>query len=166
MENKYIGSGFMNRDANISYEEILSIQRKANIVDIIKDYMPLTKKGKNYFGVCPFHDDHNPSMSVSEEKQMYKCFVCGNAGNVFNFVMEYENVSFMEAVKIIADKIGVSIDISNQKLKKVDNTYSRLYDIYDIAYRFYQNNLSTTYGKDAKKYLLDRKIDDDIIRKY
>lgn len=156
---------FMNENNNISYEEILSIQRKANIVDIIKDYVPLTQKGKNYFGVCPFHDDHSPSMSVSEEKQMYKCFVCGNAGNVFNFIMEFENVSFPMAVKIVADKIGVSIDIKNNT-KKITNTYSKLYDIYDVAYKFYQNNLNTTYGKEAKKYLNDRQIDDSMIKTF
>lgn len=150
--------------ANISYEEILSIQRKANIVDIIRDYVPLTQRGKNYFGICPFHDDHNPSMSVSPEKGVYKCFVCGNAGNVFNFVMEYDKVSFYEAVKIVADKIGVSIDISTSK--KENTKKSPLYDIYNIAYKFYQNNLNTVYGKDAKKYLLNRKIDEDIIKNF
>lgn len=150
--------------ANISYEEILSIQRKANIVDIIRDYVPLTQRGKNYFGICPFHDDHNPSMSVSPEKGVYKCFVCGNAGNVFNFVMEYEKVSFYEAVKIVADKIGVSIDISTSK--KENTKKSPLYDIYNISYKFYQNNLNTVYGKDAKKYLLDRKIDEDVIKNF
>lgn len=150
--------------ANISYEEILSIQRKANIVDIIRDYVPLTQRGKNYFGICPFHDDHNPSMSVSPEKGVYKCFVCGNAGNVFNFVMEYEKVSFYEAVKIVADKIGVSIDISTTK--KENTKKSPLYDIYNIAYKFYQNNLNTVYGKDAKKYLLNRKIDEDVIKNF
>ena len=132
--------------ANISYEEILSIQRKANIVDIIRDYVPLTQRGKNYFGICPFHDDHNPSMSVSPEKGVYKCFVCGNAGNVFNFV------------------IGVSIDISTSK--KENTKKSPLYDIYNIAYKFYQNNLNTVYGKDAKKYLLNRKIDEDVIKNF
>lgn len=150
--------------ANISYEEILSIQRKANIVDIIRDYVPLTQRGKNYFGICPFHDDHNPSMSVSPEKGVYKCFVCGNAGNVFNFVMEYEKVSFYEAVKIVAYKIGVSIDISTSK--KENTKKSPLYDIYNIAYKFYQNNLNTVYGKDAKKYLLNRKIDEDVIKNF
>ena len=150
--------------ANISYEEILSIQRKANIVDIIRDYVPLIQRGKNYFGICPFHDDHNPSMSVSPEKGVYKCFVCGNAGNVFNFVMEYEKVSFYEAVKIVADKIGVSIDISTSK--KENTKKSPLYDIYNIAYKFYQNNLNTVYGKDAKKYLLNRKIDEDVIKNF
>ena len=150
--------------ANISYEEILSIQRKANIVDIIRDYVPLTQRGKNYFGICPFHDDHNPSMSVSPEKGVYKCFVCGNAGNVFNFVMEYEKVSFYESVKIVADKIGVSIDISTSK--KENTKKSPLYDIYNIAYKFYQNNINTVYGKDAKKYLLNRKIDEDVIKNF
>lgn len=150
--------------ANISYEEILSIQRKANIVDIIRDYVPLTQRGKNYFGICPFHDDHNPSMSVSLEKGVYKCFVCGNAGNVFNFVMEYEKVSFYEAVKIVADKIGVSIDISTSK--KENTKKSPLYDIYNISYKFYQNNLNTVYGKEAKKYLLNRKIDEDVIKNF
>ena len=150
--------------ANISYEEILSIQRKANIVDIIRDYVPLTQRGKNYFGICPFHDDHNPSMSVSPEKGVYKCFVCGNAGNVFNFVMEYEKVSFYESVKIVADKIGVSIDISTSK--KENTKKSPLYDIYNISYKFYQNNLNTVYGKEAKKYLLNRKIDEDVIKNF
>ena len=75
-------------------------------------------------------------MSVSPEKGVYKCFVCGNAGNVFNFVMEYEKVSFYEAVKIVADKIGVSIDVSTSK--KENTKKSPLYDIYNISYKFYQ----------------------------
>ena len=151
---------------NISYEEIISIQRKADIVDIIRDYVPLTQKGKNYFGVCPFHDDHNPSMSVSSDKQMYKCFVCGNAGNVFNFIMEYEKVSFMEAVKIVAAKQGITIDIKTDKKENINTSYKRLYDIYDISYKFYQNNLNTTYGKSAKKYLSDRNINEEIIKEF
>lgn len=150
--------------AKISYEEILSIQRKVNIVDIIKDYVPLTQKGRNYFGVCPFHDDHNPSMSVSQEKQLYKCFVCGASGNVFNFVMEYEKVSYYEAVKIVADKIGIVVDIDN--IKKENLNKSPLYDMYDIAYKLYQNNLNTKYGKEAKEYLKNRNIDNEIIKKF
>lgn len=150
--------------SKISYEEILSIQRKVNIVDIVKDYVPLTQKGRNYFGVCPFHDDHNPSMSVSPEKQMYKCFVCGASGNVFNFVMEYEKVSYYEAVKIVADKIGITIDIGN--IKREETKKSPLYDMYDISYKLYQNNLNTKYGKDAKEYLKNRNIDNDIIKEF
>ena len=151
---------------NISYEEIISIQRKTNIVDIIRDYVPLTQKGKNYFGICPFHDDHNPSMSVSMDKQMYKCFVCGNSGNVFNFVMEYEKISFIEAVKIVADKIGITLDIKTPNKVKIDNVNNRLYEIYDIATKFYMNSLNTAYGKDAKKYLNNRQIDETIIKEF
>ena len=108
--------------ANISYEEILSIQRKANIVDIIRDYVPLTQRGKNYFGICPFHDDNHPSMSVSREKQIYTCFACGATGNVFKFIMDYEHVSFMEAVAIVATKAGVEL---NFHLKKTHSTSSK-----------------------------------------
>ena len=135
---------------NVSYDEIISIQRKANIVDVVSDYVALTKKGKNYFGICPFHDDHNPSMSVSNEKQMYKCFVCGNSGNVFNFVMEYEKISFIEAVKKVADKIGISLDIKSKSKTVINDSSKKLYDIYKTAYKFYQNNLNTSYGKQAK----------------
>ncbi len=77
----------------IPYDVILDIQSKANIVDVISQYVPVAQRGKNYFGICPFHDDHNPSMSVSPEKGVYTCFVCGHAGNVFNFVADYEKVS-------------------------------------------------------------------------
>lgn len=150
--------------AKVSYEEVLSIQRQVNIVDIIRDYVPLTQKGKNFFGICPFHDDHSPSMSVSNERQMYRCFVCGASGNVFNFVSEYEKVSYFEAVKIVADKMGINIDIGNIKKKKTIK--SPLYDIYDITYKFYQNNLNTNYGKKAKEYLKNRHIDDSIIKEF
>ena len=75
-------------------DKITELRNKLNIVDVISSYIPLTKKGRNYFGLCPFHDDHTPSLSVSSEKQIYKCFVCGESGNVFNFVMNYEHISF------------------------------------------------------------------------
>ena len=79
---------------NITNELINEIRNKIDIVDIISNYVPLTQRGKNYFGVCPFHDDHSPSMSISQEKQIYTCFSCGATGNVFKFIMDYENISF------------------------------------------------------------------------
>ena len=148
-----------------SYEEIFDIQRKVNIVDVIRDYIPLTKKGKNYFGICPFHDDHNPSMSVSPEKQMYKCFVCGAAGNVFNFVKDYKNINYYEAVKEVANKVGISIDIGSYKPKE-DIKFKDEYDIYDISNKFYQNNLNTNLGKIARNYLTSRNINEDIIKRF
>ena len=85
----------------ISDEIIEQIKKKIDIVDVISSYIPLTKKGRNYFGLCPFHDDHSPSMSVSKEKGIYTCFVCGATGNAITFVMNYENVSYLESLKIL-----------------------------------------------------------------
>jgi DNA primase len=84
---------------NITNELINEIRNKIDIVEIISNYVPLTQRGKNYFGVCPFHDDHSPSMSVSKERQIYTCFTCGATGNVFKFIQDYEHISFVEAVK-------------------------------------------------------------------
>src|SRR5574344_1404597 len=122
----------------LSNEEIINIKNSVDIVDIVSSYIPLTQRGKNYFGVCPFHDDHSPSMSVSKEKQLYTCFSCGATGNVFNFIMDYENISFIEAVKIVADKAGISINV-NTKTRIPKN--NELYEIYDISTKFYQNNI-------------------------
>ena len=83
-------------------DKINEIRQHADIVEIISSYIPLVKKGKNYFGVCPFHDDSNPSMSVSSEKQIYKCFSCGASGNVFNFIMDYEHIDFKEALILLS----------------------------------------------------------------
>lgn len=78
-----------------SFDELVNeVRSKVNIVDVISNYIQLTKRGKNYFGLCPFHDDHNPSLSVSLEKQIYRCFACGASGNVFNFIMDYEKSLF------------------------------------------------------------------------
>ncbi|MBQ1496432.1 MAG: DNA primase [Bacilli bacterium] len=148
-----------------SFEEILALQRKVNIVDIIGDYVQLVKKGKNYAAKCPFHDDHNPSMFVSEEKQIYKCFVCGESGRVFDFVQKYEKISFYEAVKKVADKVGININIDTT-VKSNDNKYSDQYEIYNLSNKYYQNNLNTSLGKIAKNYLSSRSINDDIIKHF
>ena len=148
---------------HIDENTINQIRISSDIVKIISDYIPLKKKGRNYIGVCPFHADHSPSMSVSPEKQIYKCFACGAAGNVFKFVMDYENVNYIEAVKIIGDKIGINIDIKNNiKMQKKDS--SNLYELYEISQMFYQNNINTKEGKMAREYLLNRKIDNNIIK--
>lgn len=148
-----------------SFEEILAIQRKVNIVDIIGEYVQLVKKGKNYACKCPFHDDHNPSMFVSEEKQIYKCFVCGEAGYVFDFVKNYEKISYYEAVKKVADKVGISLNI-DVKTNTINDKFKDQYDIYSISNKFYQNNLNTSLGKIARSYLKDRNIDEDVIKHF
>lgn len=146
-------------------EEIENIRKSANIVDVISSYLPLTQKGKNYFGVCPFHEDHSPSMSVSEEKQIYKCFSCGAAGNVFTFVSEYENVKFIEAVKIVAEKCGLIFKgITSNKPKIKQNKTE--YEIMNLSLKYYQNNLSTELGTQAKEYLKARKLEDEAIKEF
>ena len=149
----------------ITEEKINEIRRSVNIVDIISEYIPLEQKGRNYFAVCPFHDDHNPSMSISPEKQIYTCFVCGAHGNVFNFLMDYENISFIEALKLIANKVGIYLDIGNRFGKRITKN-ENMYEIYDIANKYYQNNLHTKDGIEALKYLKNRGFTDDIIKTF
>ena len=152
----------------IPYETISDIQKRVNIVDVISKYLPITKRGKNYFAICPFHDDHNPSMSISEEKQIYTCFVCGASGNVFTFVQNYEKISFTSAVKKVASFIGINIDIKDDYKAQDDNLikYDKYYNMFSLATKLYQNNIRTVYGKEAKKYLHNRSIDDDIIKEF
>lgn len=151
--------------AMIDNEIIENIRKSVDIVDIIGSYIPLTQRGKNYFGVCPFHDDHSPSMSVSPDLQIFRCFSCGATGNVIKFVTDYENVSFKEALAILANKAGLSYDFSgfrtNQKIKS-----SPLYELYEISRKFYQNNINTANSKQALEYLKKRDIDEEIIKKF
>ena len=148
----------------MTVNDINNIRSSVDIVDVISDYIPLVNKGRNYFGVCPFHDDNHPSMSVSKEKQIYKCFSCGATGNVFNFIMDYENISFREALSKVASMAGISIDIGD--IREKSNPYQKMYEAYDIAFKFYQNNINTSEGKEAKEYLKKRLIDENIIKEF
>ena len=148
--------------AYISNEVINEIRNKTDIVDVVSKYVNLTKRGKNYIGVCPFHDDHSPSMSVSPEKQIFTCFSCGASGNVFTFVSDFEKISFSEAVKLLGDKLGINIG-NNVITKKEKDDYI---DIYNLSSKFYQNSLFTNLGKNAIEYLEKRKIDKDTIKKF
>ena len=147
----------------LSQEKINEIRNSVNIVDVISSYIPLTPKGKNYFGVCPFHDDTNPSMSVSPSRQIYKCFSCGATGTVFKFIMDYENISFMEAVKKVADLGGITVNIG--KIPKKE-THTELNQIYDLSLKFYINNLNTAQGKEAREYLKNRNINEETIKEF
>lgn len=148
--------------AYISNEVINEIRNKTDIVDVVSRYVNLTKTGKNYIGVCPFHDDHSPSMSVSPEKQIYTCFSCGASGNVFTFVSDFEKISFAEAVRLLGEKVGISIsgDV------KVNTKKDDYYEIYDLANKFYQNSLNSSLGKNAIEYLENRSIDKETIKKF
>ncbi len=148
----------------IAQDEINRIRSNASIVDVISSYIPLTQKGKNYFGVCPFHEDHSPSMSVSEEKQIYKCFSCGATGNVFTFVENYLNLSFAESVELIASKVGFSLSTPLQKKK--ESKFKEEYALMDFTLKLYQNNLNTEEGQKAIAYLKKRGLLEDTIKDF
>lgn len=150
--------------AYISEEELNNIRSNADIVDVISDYLDLKQRGRNYVAVCPFHDDHSPSLVVSRERQMFTCFTCKTSGNVFSFVMKYENVTFPEAVQIVAKKIGYTLkgDFSNFQESK----YKKEYEIMDFVTKYYTNNINTTSGINALKYLENRGITKDIIKEF
>ena len=150
--------------AYISEEEINKIKESIDIVDVISDYITLNKSGNDYVGMCPFHDDHTPSMRVSPKMQIFKCFVCNAGGNAFTFVKRFENISYPEAIKVVADKAGISF---NHDVKAMTNTkYKKEYEMMDLSLKFYQNNLATKSGVEAKEYLLKRGIDDSIIKEF
>ncbi len=141
-----------------------TIRSKVDIVDIIGERIPLVARGKNFFGRCPFHDDNSPSLSVSREKQIYTCFSCHATGNVYTFLMNYEHLDFKEALKYLGDRVG--IDTGSVKVTKKNTKFDKLYEAYNLSLKYYQNNLNSTVGKEAKKYLANRKINEDIIKEF
>lgn len=144
------------------------IRQQVDIVDVIGSYVALVKKGQGYFAVCPFHDDSHPSMSVSPQKQIYKCFVCNNGGNVFVFVQNYLKISFIEAVIEVAK--FTNIDMSTYQYKKhtpvVKESSVVLYQMYDNASKIYSHYLHTESGATAKQYTNKRQLNDDIIHHF
>ena len=149
---------------NNNQDIINEVRRKNDIVDVIGEKIPLEKRGKNYFGVCPFHDDTNPSMSVSREKQIYTCFSCHATGNVFTFLMNYEHKEFNQVLSDLANRVGITL--SGFKTKKISTKYDEWYKIYDLANKYYQNNLLSKEGEGARKYLKNRSIDDETVKEF
>ena len=154
--------------ALIREEEINEIRSKADIVDVINHFVPLNRSGKEYRGKCPFHDDHDPSLHVSQEKQIFKCFVCGAGGNVFSFVRKFENVSFPEAVKRVADLTGyhLSVSVEEESPEQKDPRRTLLHRIMDETVKYTMYQLDTEAGAGVKKYLRERGMDENVCRKF
>ncbi len=142
---------------------INDIRSKIDIVELISEYVPLNKKGKYYWGKCPFHNDNNPSMSVDPNRQTYTCWSCHNSGNVFNFYEQIENISFPEALNRLGNRVGITI--SNYK-NNTNSKYSKYYEIYDISNKYYQLMLNTSKGEKAKEYLEKRGINSETIKEF
>ena len=150
--------------AKIPQNTIDKIRDQADIVDVISREIELKKRGINYFGVCPFHDENTPSFSVSPSKQIYHCFGCGNGGNVFTFIMEFQKLTFFESVKLLADRYNIILEITQSS--SLSNEYSFLKKVHESATKQFQRNLFSDIGQGPMGYLEKRNLSKDVIKKF
>lgn len=152
----------------IDKEKISQIKNAVNIVDVIGEVVSLSRSGRHYLGLCPFHKEKTPSFNVIEDRQFFHCFGCGRSGDVFKFIEEYRQVPFLESVSILAEKSGIALDVpepQNQSPKK--KTHQELIDLHQDAQKFYQAVLKTTkIGQEARNYLYQRGLDDNLIEHF
>lgn len=146
-------------------EVIEEVRMRNDIVDVISGYVKLQKKGSNYFGLCPFHNEKSPSFSVSSAKQMYYCFGCGAGGNVITFVMEYENYSFSEALKLLADRAGIVLPKAeySREAKEKEDLRAALLEINKLAANYFYFQLKNPQGENGYQYLKNRQLSDETI---
>ena len=149
-------------------EIVEEVRMKNDIVDVISGYVRLQKKGANHFGLCPFHNEKSPSFSVSGSKQMYYCFGCGAGGNVFTFIMEYENYTFPEAVKLLADRAGVNLpEIEySEEVKRKESRKARLLEINKEAAKYFYYQLRSDRGRKGYHYLQERQLSEETMKKF
>ncbi|MGN0361545.1 MAG: DNA primase [Bilifractor sp.] len=149
-------------------EIIEEVREKNDIVDVISQYVKLQRRGSNYFGLCPFHSEKSPSFSVSRDKQMYYCFGCGKGGNVYTFLMEYENYTFQEAIKVLAQRAGVKlpeVEYSREEREAQDKR-SRLLEINKQAALYYYARLHAPEGEAGRRYFKERELSDETLRNF
>lgn len=149
----------------VDKELISEVKNSVNIVDVIGEVVSLSRTGRSYLGICPFHKEKTPSFNVIEDKQFFHCFGCGKSGDVFKFLEEYRQISFMESVKLIAERSGISLQIESTQPSRVSHNPNQvLIDIHQDASKFYHAVLKTTKeGQEARRYLAERGLTDDII---
>ena len=153
--------------ARYSDELIDEIRNKNDIVDIISQYVTLKRSGRNFFGLCPFHKEKSPSFSVSPDKQIYKCFGCGEGGNVFHFVSKIENLSFKETIEVLAEKSGIELPtLEGGEDEKKIQLRAKVYEINKIAAEFYHENLYKPSAKIAQEYVKKRKLDNNTLKNF
>ena len=148
-------------DNNLT-EKINEIRQQADIVDIVSRHINVVRKGKNHFAICPFHNDTNPSLSISKDKQIFKCFVCNEAGNVFTFLQKFKKIPYMRAVKEVADIVGIEFKLAEPKQTEVVNVKTKvLYDILKDTTSFYKNALMSS--QEALTYCTNRSLSPKVI---
>lgn len=149
-------------------ELVEEVRMKNDIVDVISGYVHLSKKGSSHFGLCPFHNEKSPSFSVSASKQMYYCFGCGAGGNVFTFIMNYENYTFGEAIKMLADRAGVDLpkEEYSEEMKEKESHRQRLLMVNKEAAKYFYYQLRCAQGQSGYQYLRGRELSDETIKKF
>ena len=145
----------------VDEETIRNIRKKHPINEIVSRYVSLTKKGEDYWGLCPFHPDNNASMCVSTRLDMFQCFACKKAGNVFNFIAGMEQISYGDAIHLLAKEDGLEVD----SVKRT-NPHIKDYEIMNLAIKYYQNNINSSLGNNARNYLEQRQINQETIKKF
>lgn len=151
-----------------SEELVEEVRTRNDIVDVVAGYVRLQKRGSNHWGLCPFHNEKSPSFSVSGSKQMYYCFGCGAGGNVYSFLMNYENMSFPEAVKVLADRAGVQLPEveDGPETRQRENKRARLLEVNKEAAKFFYYQLRTPRGTIGHQYLQKRELSDETMHKF
>lgn len=149
-------------------ELVEEVRAKNDIVDVISGYVRIQKKGSSYFGLCPFHNEKSPSFSVSPGKQMYYCFGCGAGGNVFTFMMEYENYTFQEAIKALAERAGVALPELeySEEVKKRESRRAKLLEVNKEAAKYFYYLLRAPQGKVGYQYLTGRQLSEETMKKF
>ncbi|MFC1546947.1 DNA primase [Candidatus Neomarinimicrobiota bacterium] len=149
--------------ARIPEETITRIRDSADILDVVSDYVQLKRRGRNYFGLCPFHQEKTPSFSVNQQKQIFHCFGCGRGGNSITFVMELEKVEFVDAVQRLGEKYGIPVELAGTTDPKHKATVQQILDLYDLATEFYQKQLRGDSGTKVREYLGERGLSETTI---
>lgn len=161
-------SGEENETMYYSDEVIEEVRLRSDIVSVVSGYVKLQRRGSNYFGLCPFHNEKSPSFSVSPGKQMYYCFGCGAGGGVFNFIMEYENYTFPEAVRFLADRAGISLpeEEYSEEARRERDRRSSVLELNKLAAKFYYFQLRAPQGQRGMEYLKNRELSDETMKHF
>lgn len=149
-------------------ELVEEVRARSDIVNVIGSYIRLQKKGSSHMGLCPFHNEKTPSFSVSASRQIYHCFGCGVGGNVFTFIMEYENYTFVEALKLLAERAGIALperEYTEEERRQAD-LRSRLFEVNKKAAKYFYYVLKSPDGEAARRYLAGRSLSEDIIKQF
>ena len=151
--------------ARISEQTIEKVRSSSDIVEVIQGYVQIKQKGRNFFGICPFHNEKTPSFSVNPDKQIFKCFGCGLGGGVINFIMEIEKLEFKDSIIYLAEHSGIDIEL-DKSYKGNDDITQQLLTIHSQAADMFSENLNTLEGKPIYSHLLERGLTEETIKKF